>query len=63
MSELEKLLNELKTMKDDKSRSRFIANNKATWSAIGSRDLKAAGFESQEELNEWLESNPYANIY
>lgn len=61
MTELEKLLYELQNMKSEEKR-KHIANTRATWSAIGRKDLEAAGFESQAELEEFLENNDYSNL-
>lgn len=60
-TELELLLEELRSMKSEQRKS-HVANTKATWSAIGSKDLQAAGFESQEELEAFLENNEYSNL-
>ena len=61
MSEIEKLLNELRNMKSEE-RTRHIENNADTWSKIGYGDLKALGFEAEEELKQWIISNPYNNL-
>lgn len=61
MTELDKLLNELRSMKSEQRKS-HVENTRKTWSAIGSKDLQAAGFESQEELDAWLEQNEYSNL-
>jgi hypothetical protein len=61
MSEIEKLLSELRNMKSTEQK-KHIENNKETWSRIGSKDLTAAGFESESELNAWLEQNDYSNL-
>lgn len=60
-TELDKLLNELRSMKSEQRKS-HVANTRATWSAIGSKDLQAAGFESQAELEAFLENNEYSNL-
>jgi hypothetical protein len=60
-TELELLLEELRSMKSEQRKS-HVANTKATWSAIGSKDLQAAGFESQAELEAFLENNEYSNL-
>ena len=39
-----------------------VLNNRDTWSKIGARDWEGAGFASEEEAIQWIESNPYANI-
>lgn len=61
MTEIEKLLNELRNMKSEE-RAKYIANNKQTWSCIGSKDLEGAGFDSESELTAWLDQNDYKNI-
>lgn len=60
-TELELLLEELRSMKSEQRKS-HVQNTKATWSAIGSKDLQAAGFESQAELEAFLENNEYSNL-
>lgn len=60
-TELELLLEELRSMKSEQRKS-HVANTRATWSAIGSKDLQAAGFESQAELEAFLENNEYSNL-
>ncbi|MEK6881827.1 MAG: hypothetical protein AABY22_19570 [Nanoarchaeota archaeon] len=60
-TEIEKLLLELRSMKSDQ-RAKHIANTKEVWSNIGSKDLQAAGFETQAELEAWLENNDYAAL-
>lgn len=62
MGEVEKLLQELKNMKSTVEQKKHIENNRQTWSAIGAKDLQAAGFESQAELEAFLENNDYSNI-
>ena len=59
MSEIEKLLNELREKKEE---IRRILNNRTTWSSIGQQDLETAGFKSEEELAAWIENNPYNAI-
>ena len=61
MSEFEKLMNELKNMKSE-HRAKHIENSKETWSMIAKHDLAGLGFESMEQLKEWILSNPYSNI-
>ena len=61
MSEIDKLLNELRLMKSS-DRAKHIANNKETWSKIAHRDLEALGFDSEDELKAWIEENPYSNL-
>ena len=60
-TELELLLEELRSMKSEQRKS-HVANTKATWSAIGSKDLQAAGLESQAEVEAFLENNEYSNL-
>ena len=61
MNEIDKLLNELREfkIKDD---SKNIPNSKETWNKIGNRDLESLGFTKEEELKEWMSSNPYTNL-
>jgi hypothetical protein len=61
MSEIEKLLSELRNMKSENTKKN-IANNKDTWSKIGNADWTGAGFDDENETKEWIESNLYANI-
>lgn len=61
MSELDKLINELRNMKDD-DRASFIANNKDTWSKIGSKEWADLGITSESELQAFIQANPYSNI-
>lgn len=60
-SEIDKLLNELKNMKEE-DKVAHILNNKDTWNKIGQNDLAALGFETEEELKQWILNNPYSNI-
>jgi len=59
MSDLEKLFNELKNLKSSKS---SIENSKDTWKLIGNRDFSGAGFNSEEEVKQWILDNPYSNL-
>lgn len=59
MSEIEKLLKELKNLKENK---KIIPNNKETWKYIGNRDWTGAGFEDEREAADWIENNPYLSI-
>ncbi len=61
MNEVEKLLQELKGMKDY-NKSKYIENNKETWRNIARKDLEALGFESEEEMKQFILANPYSNI-
>ena len=60
MSEIDNLLNELINMKSKAKAP--ISNNKDTWSLIQKGDLEGLGFNSKEELQAWIENNPYSNI-
>lgn len=60
-NELDILLNELRGMKEEE-RKAHLANNVDTWSKIGRHELAELGFSTEEELKEWILSNPYANI-
>ena len=59
MSEIEKLLQELRNLKEEKKN---IPNNSKTWSCIGSKDWTEAGFNDEAEAREWMASNEYANL-
>ncbi len=59
MNEIEKLLNELRNMQQE---GKNIPNNSDTWAKIGSGDWEGAGFESEEEMKQWIADNPYANF-
>lgn len=61
MSEIEKLLSELKNMKDSE-RAAHLANNRDAWSKIGAKNLESLGFTSEVELTEWINNNPYSNL-
>lgn len=60
MTEMEKLLASLREMTDEAKKQ--ILNNKEIWSKIGHKDLQGAGFESEEELKEFILNNPYSNL-
>lgn len=60
MSEIDKLLNELRNLQSE-ARARIL-NNKDTWSKIRQKDLQALGFTSEEELKQWILNNPYSNM-
>lgn len=60
MSEIENLLNELRGMNSQAKNT--LLNNKDTWKKIAAKDLEALGFESEEELKEFILANPYSNI-
>jgi hypothetical protein len=61
MSEIEKLLMELRGMKEEVT-SKNIPNTRATWSAIGRQDLEELQFETVEEMQQWISQNPYSNL-
>jgi hypothetical protein len=61
MSEIEKLLMELRGMKEEVT-SKNIPNTRATWIAIGREDLEELQFETIEEMKQWIENNPYSNL-
>lgn len=59
MSEMDKLLEELRNMK--KTTPNF--NIKTVWEGIAQRkDFSEMGFKSIEELEQFLSDNPYANL-
>jgi hypothetical protein len=61
MNEIEKLLNELKSMNSGSDNS--IKNTKDLWSRIGSGEhFSSLGFSSQKELDKFISDNPYSNI-
>jgi len=60
MTEIEKLLSELREMKATGKPS--PGNNKNTWSSIGGKNWEEAGFSSEEEAKAWVENNEYANL-
>lgn len=40
-----------------------LENSRDTWSKIGSGEsFSDLGFDSEEDLKEWIANNPYANI-
>lgn len=59
MSEIEKLLNELRNLQTNKKN---IPNNSHTWSLIGQGNWEEAGFESEDEMKQFILDNPYINI-
>ena len=61
MSEIDKLLNELRNMKSYQH-SKHIENNAEIWSKIARKDLEGLGFDNEEELKSWILENPYCNI-
>ena len=58
-NEIEKLLLELRNLKNNKKN---IQNNGNTWAYIRVKDWTGAGFESEEEAKVWISENPYSNI-
>lgn len=60
MSEIDKLLNELINMKSEAKAT--VSNNKDTWRLIQQGDLEGLGFNSKEEMQAWIENNPYNNL-
>lgn len=60
MSEIEKLLRELKNMKEEAGNG--PKNTKEVWAMLGAKDIEGAGFASEEEAAAWIEENAYANI-
>lgn len=59
MSEMDRLLEELRRMK--KNTSNF--DPKVIWDGIAQRkDFSEMGFTSLEEFESWIEQNPYANL-
>lgn len=60
MSEIDNLLNELINMKS--KANTLVSNNKDTWKLIQQGDLEGLGFNSKEEMQAWIENNPYSNI-
>ena len=59
MSEIDKLLNELRAIQ---STGKNIPNTKEIWSLIGEGKWKDAGFESIEEMQQFINDNPYLNL-
>ncbi len=59
MSEIENLLKELRNMQ---KQGKNIPNNSETWSYIGQGDWEKAGFETEEEMKQWIVDNPYVNF-
>lgn len=58
MSELEKLLNELKNIKNEQ---KSVPNNSDTWSKIAHKDWDSLGM-TEEEVKQWIADNPYASL-
>jgi hypothetical protein len=62
MNEIEKLLNELKSMNTGSS-DNSIKNTKDLWSRIGGGEhFSSLGFSSQKELDKFIADNPYSNL-
>lgn len=60
MSEMQKLLQSLREMVSESKAN--VLNNRETWSKIGNREIEELGFESEEELKEFILNNPYSNV-
>lgn len=60
-SEIDKLLNELRTMKSE-SAAKSVVNSRDTWNMIAEGKWKELGFSSEDELSAWIDENPYANL-
>jgi hypothetical protein len=58
-NEIEKLLQELRAIQ---STGKNIPNTKEIWSLIGEGKWKDAGFESEDELKQFINDNPYSNL-
>lgn len=59
MSEMDKLLQELRAMKANKPNF----NMKEIWEGIAARkDFSEMGFTSIEEFESWINDNPYCNL-
>mgnify|MGYP003407874316 CR=1 FL=1 len=59
MSEMDKLLLELRAMKQDKP----FFNAKTVWEGIAQRkDFSEMGFTSIEQFEQFISDNPYANL-
>jgi len=60
MSEIDNLLNELRKMKaEDRNK---VLNTLDTWKKIGEKDFSGLGFNSVEEIQQWISENPYVNM-
>lgn len=57
-SELEKLLKELKNIKNEQ---KSVPNNSDTWSKIAHKDWDSLGM-TEEEVKQWISENPYVNL-
>lgn len=60
MNEIDKLLLELKNMQSTSKKQ--PQNSKELWELIGRGDWKEAGFESEDEMKQYILSNPYGNL-
>ncbi len=59
MSEMDKLLLELRAMKQDKP----FFNAKTVWEGIAQRkDFSEMGFTSIEQFEQFISDNPYCNL-
>lgn len=59
MSDILNLLKELQNMQSEK---KVIPNTTETWSYIGQGDWESAGFESEEEMKQFIIDNPYLSL-
>lgn len=60
MSEINNLLNELRNMKSNQNNT--PQNSKELWEKIGNKDWQGAGFNSAEEMQQFIVDNPYSNL-
>jgi hypothetical protein len=58
-NEIEKLLQELRAIQ---STGKNIPNTKEIWSLIREGKWKDAGFDSIEEMQNFIADNPYSNL-
>jgi ribosomal 50S subunit-associated protein YjgA (DUF615 family) len=59
MSNLRKLFEELKTLKEE---NKSPKNTKEIWSLLGQKKWEEAGFNSEEEAASWASENSYHNL-
>ena len=60
MTEVEKLLQELKGMSSMSKNA--PENNSDTWACIRAKDWEGAGFEDEQAAKDRVANNPYGNI-
>jgi len=60
MSEMDKLLQELRGMQNTTNTT--IENSREIWEKIGNRDFVGAGFADEAEALKWIDENPYSNL-